>query len=458
MATSPRPHRAQLSPGEPAMENRETIETRLARIGEMSLGMRKDELRRMGYDLCYLNLLAAFGVSHTPDEIEQLTLACMRNYCSSASQFAAFTRSGVNTAGAEETLRTVASSVDLKPGVLDTISELQRISGAFVATYHWGGFRLVSMRLASLGKYVTVLMDRLTHDPGSTPWDLSRKTDNMSSQWDPLLHQYFGQRLQFVVAEDKTALVRIYRAIETKNLVMMYPDGNSGWDGPKGKQARVSVSFLGQTIKVKTGIIRMALLMQAPVVILTAERLANGRVLVDVEDVLHPPPANSSAAATFINDALQRIYSGLEKCVRLRPEQWESARHFHRWREPADAPKPDPSPALKHDIEEGLAMGWRYFTDHRRVARVVLSGREVLVDARTMCAYEAEPAMLKLLSECASSDVFATEWKQFEREPARREAFVKLLALLSVRGLLQTNKQLREPAPGMVEAALSMLS
>ena len=75
-----------------------------------------------------------------------------------------------------------------------------------------------------------------------------------------------------------------------------------------------------------------------------------------------------------------------------------------------------------------------------------------------MCAYEAEPAMLKLLSECASPEVFATEWKRFECEPARREAFVKLLALLSVRGLLQTDKQLREPAPAMVEAALSMMS
>jgi lauroyl/myristoyl acyltransferase len=430
------------------MEGNGNLQAKLAAIAEKSLQASKDDLKKVGYDLCYLNLLAAFGASRTPEEVEELAIACMRNYYRSSAQFATLTSAETDAPGVEETMKSVVFSVDFKPGVLDAIRKLQQTSGVFISTYHWGGFRLLSLALANQGLDVTLLMDRITHNPGSKQGEVPIQAGNMTNHLSPVLQTHFDQRVKFVVAEDKTALVRIYRAIAVRNLVMIYPDGNSGWDGPKGHDARIAVSFLGQTINVKTGIGRLAVLMQAPIVTLTAENQRNGRVLVDLVDVLHPPPSQSDAAQAFIDSAMQRIYSGLERCVVTRPEQWESSRHLHRWREPATGPRPEAPAELRLKILDGIESGLHYSLDRRRVARVVVSGREVLVDAHTMCAYEADGATVRLVSEIADRDSFARAWEDIKLDPARRATLLRLLALLSARGLLMLVNDLVPSAPG----------
>jgi len=72
----------------------------------------------------------------------------------------------------------------------------------------------------------------------------------------------------------------------------------------------------------------------------------------------------------------------------------------------------------------------------------------VLVDAHTMCAYEADGATVRLVSEIADRDSFARAWEDITLDPARRATLLRLLALLSARGLLMLVNDLVPSAPG----------
>jgi lauroyl/myristoyl acyltransferase len=125
-------------------------------------------------------------------------------------------------------------------------------------------------------------------------------------------------------------------ALRSGRVGVIYADGNMGPDGQRVEESAVEVDFLGQRIRVKCGIARLAQALRLPVLPLLAVADANDparahSVRMSAE-ILPDGSARSREAAT--RRIMQDCYDTLAAEVAAAPQHWEFAYCLHRWLRP----------------------------------------------------------------------------------------------------------------------------
>jgi hypothetical protein len=389
-------------------------------------------MREHGYEFCYMNLLSILRKQHTPLAIEQIAIRCMHQHLCASVQFREFMRAAAASPVLPPEFDALLHSIRFDPASLAALTALQQDTGVLLAPFHWGAFRYIAIGIERCDLSVTVLMDRATIEPQHPLLAAAKEQGRQTN---------LG--VQYVMAEDPAALVAVHRVLAAKGLVMIYPDGNSGWDGPKGKQGRTGVEFAGYHLLVKNGIARLAHVTQSPVAILVAELSPAGEIVISLRKVMTPPKNRGAAAAEqFSQHCMQQIYSEMERCVLTQPELWESARQFHRWRIPESVDGHALLSTWQHELHRTLTLGRSYTVDSTKLTRVGVGERTVWVDASTMRVYGGDAFTTDALTRIEQPGGLVCLWHETAEQPARRKQLINLLGLLATRGLLKRDEQI----------------
>ena len=116
---------------------------------------------------------------------------------------------------------------------------------------------------------------------------------------------------------------------------LIYVDGNMGSDGHLVQENGVEVAFLGNRLRVKSGISRLAIALRLPILLVMSDA-ANGVPgtghLSSMTEIL-PARASRTGASrqADITRIMQACYDALAASVVKSPQDWEFAFCLHRW-------------------------------------------------------------------------------------------------------------------------------
>lgn len=127
---------------------------------------------------------------------------------------------------------------------------------------------------------------------------------------------------------------RLLGALKQGRIGVVYVDGNMGPDGHLVEESGTEVSLLGERIRVKCGIARLALALKLPVLpLITLPRpdlpMVADRLLAF--PAILPPGDAPGERERHVRTTMQGCYDALATAVAQAPEHWEFAFCLHRW-------------------------------------------------------------------------------------------------------------------------------
>ncbi|QNL50268.1 hypothetical protein H8S90_01145 [Olivibacter sp. SDN3] len=217
-----------------------------------------------------------------------------------------------------------------------TLQDIKARPGV-ITTFHSGSFRMVGHYLAKNDiPFVLVVSQD----------GMQKETELVDSKYDNKKIEHLGFNL--INANDKNSLLRINRELRDGKNILVYVDGNTGTGNDLTGRNLLSIPFLNQHIKVRTGAAFISYLSKTPIYPVISTRQWK---LVPYLDFFPPIiPDKESNRQIFIVQAVSRIYKHLENAVFKKPWQWETWLHLH---EHADIVNPIPEQLSEPLISEG---------------------------------------------------------------------------------------------------------
>jgi hypothetical protein len=287
--------------------------------------------------------------------------------------------------------------------------------------FHYGSWRYVPADLSRMGIPTTFAVDTRLLDDGE--WAGERPD--------------FGGRLSVAGIDDPASLVALVRALRAGGAAYLNVDAHRGWGAGHGEASFCEVRFLGLTLRVMTGVARIAAANGAALlpVIALPDGPRPGRALCGPPVV---PTPGAAADPEFVPRTMQAIFDFFAPHVAADPSEWQDVRFLHRWRAAAPAPGADGAGLSGTALGVVLASGGTLRLDGARCVRLGEGPTATLVDARTLRGMAAPEWAAELLDALEEPGGVSEAWLR-ERCPApgERSRAGDLLAALAARGLVK---------------------
>lgn len=371
------------------------------------------ELKLFGFDYFYFNLLSVFGSKLAIEEIRYLAAECNKRKLRSGWEAWRYLFDLERSCG-----RASPHLHNWNTGMLHDL--LSQGRGLIVCTSHFGPFRHIAFDLRIMGFKVSVGMDsesaaQMKNLSAGIPGVEKKNTQPAEAKFK------FGNINVIDVEQDRLATLRLLNALRRNEIVVLYGDGNTGFDGPRGKSNRISLSFLGYVCQVKAGTAQLAVLSGAPVVQIFARKdPERQRPAIAMQLPIEIRPALSALdRKQYIAELTRELYRRMEAYILHDPDQWESACLFHRWRAATAVATPmvvaDEKSALQI-LEQSGAVKLK----QERVARIDTKEGQLLVDVNNLRTFQIggrlQPILQKLYDSALSYSCFQQELAEEQRQ------------------------------------------
>jgi lauroyl/myristoyl acyltransferase len=387
-------------------------------------------LRPFNYDYYYLNLLAIFGASRTQDEITRIAIAC--------NKFRLWSRWECYSEPFRPSQQGASSPAQFRLHGWDTsriFSLLAQGRGLVIYTFHYGAFRRIYQDLLLMGREPWLSVD------ADSAAGLRRRAQEQGQ-----IPEVSDTR-RVIDVEHPFAAVRIANLLKDNQVVIVFADGNGGLDGPWGKTNKVGIHFLGYPILVKSGIVKVAAAVRAPVLPVFTRRTSplgqasdRSSVVGTVEckpAMTFPQKMSDAEREASVRKCIETMFGYFEEIVLQDPTQWESACLVHRWRGVPDQDIKNmevtaPSPAR----EPRLFEGGRFYLNKDRVARIPTDEGAVLVNVRNLRVFKVKKDFEEFVSALGSPGGVGQEWCAKHNGESSR-SITSFLTALQQFGLVQ---------------------
>lgn len=304
----------------------------------------ESDLKSFGSDYFYFNLFSIFAGSMQTSKIKKLADTCTRLKLSSGWMHCKYlldlSRSGKTPS---------AYLNDWNFDLIETLLAQQR--GLIICTSHLGAFRHIPADLMLFGLKVSLGLDAESASQRKNLHNIvmSHAASGADFQSGAVGSAHGNGELNFGagririldVEKDKLASIELVQALRQNEIVVLFCDGNTGLDGPRGGSNRESVAFFGRPCSIKTGVFRLSAVSEAPVMHTLAlyEQGASTKARVALQDVF-APEQHGRGRENFTVNGIATVYRQLETYIRQYPNQWESGCLLHRWRVIPDSDHP----------------------------------------------------------------------------------------------------------------------
>jgi hypothetical protein len=143
---------------------------------------------------------------------------------------------------------------------------------------------------------------------------------------------------------------QLVAALRRGRIGVIYVDGNMGPDGHLVEESATEINFLGESIRVKSGVARLAIALGLPILpMIAVPRAELPMVATDLHafpEIL-PTSGDRDDREHRVRTIMQRCYDALATAVIEAPEHWEFSLCLHRWLHP-DACTAGSTPGLSH--------------------------------------------------------------------------------------------------------------
>ncbi|HET9281739.1 MAG TPA: hypothetical protein VFR24_07230 [Candidatus Angelobacter sp.] len=366
-------------------------------------GLNEHGLRPFNYHYYYLNLLSIFGQQKSPAEIRNLAIACIR--------FRLWRQWESHVDGLE-LHRRKDTGADLPMRLkgwnrkeLDSLLADRR--GMIIATCHYGASCYLLDDLTSMGYHVVIGLDSNSAFGLRKRFELLLQKDMLGDQAQALVPLAHGSVRIIDVENNPFAAVLLAQTLRRNHIVLLYFDGNSGFDGARGHTNKSPLECLGYPVQVKSGVAQLALSTKAPLVPIFCSKTASlldsdqpweRGVIYDMVPIL--PEAAVGYGEAFVSSTLQCLFDRMGALVMAQPEQWEGACLFHRWRalnsSDSKTVQKNPSALQMESILEGSRS--RVKINHRLIATIPSSDGFMLVNVKTLQVFKINSKHNSILS------------------------------------------------------------
>ncbi|MBL1407647.1 hypothetical protein [Sphingobacterium faecale] len=200
--------------------------------------------------------------------------------------------------------------------ILD-LGDLLPIAPCFLATFHYGYYRLLPLLLLQQGRRIAVIVS----DDALADQQLYYAT---------VMEQCWADTLVFVRAEDTHLFFKIRKLVARGYDILCYMDGGTGVGrdhAPDTKYTRIKLA--GAAVRARKGALDMAYLLALPVYMLRSEvDPRTDIVALSIEAIGTRDRAISRE--TFVVHTLQKLYDALGRAIQWDSRQWEGWLYMHR--------------------------------------------------------------------------------------------------------------------------------
>lgn len=396
------------------------------------------ELRQHGYDYCYLNLLSIFGDTLSLEKIRMLAAECTSMRLRQGSEFYSFLSQLPALLELQRESDGAGSSalpLKLQGWDLDLLrSVLNRGKGLILCAHHFGLYRYIFIEMALLGFKMWSFIDKASYDQSieaieAVNCGLLRGSADGIAREDTAMSKDLPMNLLCV--DDHNFARKVATGLRRNEIVLVFIDGNTGWDGPWGNKSKTVIEFLNYQIAVKNGVARLAATLKAPLLsILTPRRTDDSGQAVFGQPIIPPAVLSRVAREDFIRDAMQSLYDHLAEFVLERPEQWESSRSFHRWRVPSpQSTDSDSVEEEKREVARLLKLGATFNINENRFAHFDSQGETVWIDVKRLKIYRHSERVENILQVITQQKGINQTWIDRQGGELYREE--EILTILS---------------------------
>lgn len=237
-----------------------------------------------------------------------------------------------------------------------------------VATFHTGPYRMLTMWLMQQRLPLTLVVSA----------DVARKQGDHNREWHArIAGTAQGDLFETLRAEDPAVLLKMGRALRNGRFVLMYIDGNTGSGGERHGKRNFCLDFLGQSLRVKTGVAELSFLYKVPIY----------PVLPLFDDAMEPQfryvkticPQYAKSRKAYVGQTMSLLYDWLETFLRRHPMQWEGWFYVH------------------HDLQLEAGLDRASFFYH--YLPFELNGKFFLLNKSSVTALPIEQKMFAFLKE-----------------------------------------------------------
>lgn len=205
---------------------------------------------------------------------------------------------------------------------VERMDRLRRAHGGLLlAVFHYGEHRQVLSDLCCLGvPFVAPVAKRSYFDAPAAFAKAPRECADAAA---------------LLEVESRSVGRRLLAELKRGRLGLIYVDGNMGPDGHLVAESAAEVDFLGERIRVKSGIARLAAALRLPIlpVLPVADADANraGTLVLAPEVLPFDEAVSADAKDAQVQRIMQACYDALATVVADAPADWEFAFCLHRW-------------------------------------------------------------------------------------------------------------------------------
>ena len=372
------------------------------------------ELKQHGYDYCYVNLLSIFGDKLPLERIRMLAAECTRMRLRQGSEFYTFLSNlpaliDLHSEHDDAGLETIP--VSLHGWDLELLrSVLGRGKGLILCSHHFGLYRYIFVELALLGFKMWSFIDKASYEQSIAA--ITAVNHSLKERSTRVAGAAEDFPMNLLCVDDPSFARKTAKALRRGEIVLVFIDGNTGWDGPWGNKSKTVIDFLNFPIAVKNGVARLAATFDAPLLsILTPRSSNNSGQVVFGEPVIPSTSLSRDTRDDFVHDAMQLLYDHVAAAILESPEQWESSRAFHRWRVPSP-PEPDSNSleAEQREVTRLLGLGATFSIDQKRFAHLESQDGGVWIDVKRLKIYKHGERVEKVLQIMSQQNGINQSW------------------------------------------------
>jgi len=204
-------------------------------------------------------------------------------------------------------------------GPVKKMQDLLAHRPSIICTFHSGSYRLINTYFTKNEGYALSLLASRRFVQSEQIYRFVDENVAVSE----------GVDLQSIVAEESTSALKILRSLKAGRHLLGYLDGNLGVSTTSAvRDPRMSLDFLGLTVKVRYGLALLAHRADVPLICIIARRTSDLRVAWHISQCIERPSLIHSSPIPFAQFMTKNMYSDLVSVVESEPWQWDRWLHF----------------------------------------------------------------------------------------------------------------------------------
>lgn len=308
---------------------------------------------------------------------------------------------------------------------VEYIKELLKTGrGLVVVTFHLGHFRYIASDLAIAGVPICMPLAR----DSLCDFEAARKSSSSPA---------CRENIRGVNAEDIRGSFELAKILSNGGCICASIDGNTGFDGPRGKDHRATVHFHGRSARVKDGLIKMAARFGSPIMPAFANTI-DGKRKFHAGPIIDPlRPLAGEDAAHFAELAIQNLYQQFEGHLAAFAGEWSGCDHFHLWRVPVSH-RSGGLEEVERQLIRDLESGGTIKINVNSIIELSRDDDVVLMDVNTMRCYRFPSEMHELVNKLSSDRGGVDQAWLEQHEDSKRSRIWCFLRQLASRGAVQS--------------------